>query len=55
MNVKEFRIVVAGCGGMARAWVEYALGRDDCQIVGLVDIRLESAKAMERTRPIMKL
>jgi predicted dehydrogenase len=31
---------------MARTWVEYALQREDCEIVGLVDIRIESAQAM---------
>jgi predicted dehydrogenase len=46
MKDKRFRIVVAGCGGMANTWVEYALGRKDAEIVALVDIRLESAKQM---------
>ncbi|MGN7456856.1 Gfo/Idh/MocA family protein [Paenibacillus pasadenensis] len=40
------RIVVAGCGGMAHTWVEYALTRDDADIVGLVDVRLEAAEGM---------
>lgn len=31
---------------MAGAWTEYALGREDTEIVGLVDIRLEAAEAM---------
>jgi predicted dehydrogenase len=44
--LKAFQIVVAGCGGMARTWVEYALQREDCEIIGLVDIRIESAQAM---------
>ncbi len=42
----DFRVIVAGCGGMARTWVEYALSRDDMVIVGLVDIVEDSAKAM---------
>ncbi|WP_127505718.1 Gfo/Idh/MocA family protein [Paenibacillus humicus] len=46
MKEKMFRIVVAGCGGMANTWVEYAMGRQDTEIVGLVDIRLESAECM---------
>ncbi len=46
MKEKPFRIVVAGCGGMANTWVEYAMGRQDAEIVGLVDIRLESAEQM---------
>ncbi|MFD2613407.1 Gfo/Idh/MocA family protein [Paenibacillus gansuensis] len=44
--MSKHRIVVAGCGGMANRWVAYALGRSDTEIVGLVDIRLEAAKAM---------
>lgn len=42
----QYRVAVAGCGGMANAWIEYALSRSDTQIVALVDIRLESAQAM---------
>ena len=43
---KKIRIVVAGCGGMANTWVDYAMSREDAQIVGLVDIRLEAAQGM---------
>lgn len=43
---KPYRIVVAGCGSMANTWVKYALGREDAEIVALVDIKLEFAKAM---------
>lgn len=43
---KPYRIAVAGCGGMSNAWVEYALNRTDAEIVALVDIRIESARAM---------
>ncbi|MEK4236877.1 Gfo/Idh/MocA family protein [Paenibacillus sp. FSL H7-0714] len=42
----QYRVAVAGCGGMANAWIEYALSRSDTQIVALIDIRLESAQAM---------
>lgn len=42
----QYRVAVAGCGGMANAWIEYALLRPDTEIVALVDIRLESAEAM---------
>jgi predicted dehydrogenase len=31
------RIVIAGCGSMSRAWIDYVLSRPDCLIVGLVD------------------
>lgn len=42
----RYRVAVAGCGGMANAWIEYALSRSDIEIVALVDIRIESAQAM---------
>ena len=44
--MKRYNVVLAGCGGMARTWVEYALKRDDVTIAGLVDIRPEGARAM---------
>ena len=42
----KYQVVVAGCGGMANKWVDYALGRKDTEIVGLVDIKQEFAQAM---------
>lgn len=42
----QYNIVVAGCGGMANAWVKEALARENASIVGLVDIKLEYAQAM---------
>ncbi len=44
--MKPFRIVLAGCGSMAGEWVKYALSRQDCEIVGLVDIVAGNALAM---------
>ncbi|CAG7640804.1 D-apiose dehydrogenase [Paenibacillus solanacearum] len=44
--MKTHNIVVAGCGGMAKTWVEYAVQRENATIVGLVDLREESARAM---------
>lgn len=44
----SFRVVVAGCGGMARTWVQYALRRSDVEIVGLVDLFEEAALAMKQ-------
>ncbi|NLM78010.1 MAG: Gfo/Idh/MocA family oxidoreductase [Ruminococcaceae bacterium] len=41
------RIVVAGCGNMSRAWIDYTLKRQDCQIVGLVD---PDPEAIRRTK-----
>ncbi|GGJ57956.1 Gfo/Idh/MocA family protein [Deinococcus roseus] len=45
--MKPFRIVVAGCGGMAQTWVEYALQRPDTEIVALVDVFPQSARKMQ--------
>lgn len=41
-----YKVVVAGCGGMANVWVEYAKQREDMDIVALVDIKPEFAQAM---------
>ncbi|QHW33893.1 Gfo/Idh/MocA family oxidoreductase [Paenibacillus rhizovicinus] len=40
------KIIVAGCGGMSNTWLDYAIQRENAEIVGLVDIFEESAKAM---------
>ncbi|MEI7026935.1 Gfo/Idh/MocA family protein [Paenibacillus sp. y28] len=45
---KPFRIVVAGCGNMAKTWVKYALSRTDCEIVGLTDLQEENAAALAK-------
>ncbi|MGO4347740.1 Gfo/Idh/MocA family protein [Paenibacillus sp. MCAF9] len=45
MSIKH-RVVIAGCGGMANTWVDYAKEREDTEIVGLVDIKEEFAQAM---------
>jgi predicted dehydrogenase len=50
--IAQYRVAVAGCGGMANAWIEYALSRSDTQIVALVDIRLELAQAMSAKHEI---
>lgn len=42
--MKKFRIAVAGCGGMANAWIDDALKREDVEIVALVDLFEESAR-----------
>lgn len=44
--MSEFKIIVAGCGGMANEWVKYALSREDAKIVGLMDINPDNAKAL---------
>ncbi|MCZ8515706.1 Gfo/Idh/MocA family oxidoreductase [Paenibacillus filicis] len=43
--MSAFKIVVAGCGSMSKAWIDYARKREDAEIVGLVDLRLEQAQA----------
>jgi predicted dehydrogenase len=53
--MKVYKIVVAGCGGMSNVWLDYAEHRDDVEIVGLVDIREESAKAMADRRGLKVL
>ncbi len=45
-EMSNFKIVVAGCGSMANAWVKDAVARDNAAIVGLVDIKREFAQAM---------
>lgn len=45
----NFKIVLVGCGNMAYRWVEYALSRDDAQIVGLVDLLPENARALAQS------
>ena len=45
---RKFKIVIAGCGGMSKTWFEYATKRNDCEIVGLVDIVYENAQSRAR-------
>ncbi|MGE7056648.1 gfo/Idh/MocA family oxidoreductase, partial [Paenibacillus glucanolyticus] len=40
-----FKVVIAGCGSMANTWADYAKGRGNVEIVGLVDIQEDFAKA----------
>ncbi|MGE7828359.1 Gfo/Idh/MocA family protein [Paenibacillus sp. NPDC093718] len=42
---KTFKVVIAGCGSMANTWADYAKGREEVEIVGLVDIQEKFAKA----------
>lgn len=48
----KHHIVVAGCGGMSNTWLDYAAQREDAEIVGLVDIYEESARAMAEKREL---
>ncbi|MBW7458785.1 Gfo/Idh/MocA family protein [Paenibacillus sepulcri] len=44
------KVVVAGCGGMANEWLDYAAQRENVEIVGLVDLFEEAAKKMAQKR-----
>ncbi|NJD02900.1 MAG: Gfo/Idh/MocA family oxidoreductase [Ruminiclostridium sp.] len=47
--MKNFKVVVAGCGGQSALWMHYAVKRSDTEIVGLIDINRDSAvKAAEK-------
>ncbi|NRF90376.1 Gfo/Idh/MocA family oxidoreductase [Paenibacillus frigoriresistens] len=48
--MKKYRIAVAGCGNMSNTWIDYVAQREDAEIVGLVDIRLENAEMMAERR-----
>ncbi|MHC1695920.1 MAG: Gfo/Idh/MocA family protein [Eubacteriales bacterium] len=41
--IKKMKILLVGCGAISRHWFEYTLSRSDCEIVGVVDINLDSA------------
>lgn len=42
--MEKLKILHVGCGSMARAWLEPLKGRDDAEIVGLVDLNLGAAQ-----------
>lgn len=46
MSTTPFRIVIAGCGGIAQAWLEPLSKRSDVVIAGLID--LDPKRAAER-------
>ena len=39
----NFKVILAGCGGMANTWMNYITKREDVEIVGLCDIIIERA------------
>lgn len=41
------KVVLAGCGGISRAWLNYAADHPDLEFVGLVDLYPESAKTRQ--------
>ncbi|WP_062049462.1 Gfo/Idh/MocA family protein [Bacillus sp. JCM 19034] len=46
------KIVVAGCGSMSNTWLDYAEQRDNVEIVGLIDVSIDAAKAMAERRDL---
>ncbi|WP_040713138.1 Gfo/Idh/MocA family protein [Paenibacillus curdlanolyticus] len=48
----KYKVAVAGCGGMSNAWIDYALGRPDTEIVALVDIKREFAESMREKKEL---
>jgi len=43
----RFRVVLAGCGGITRAWLTHATTRPDLEFVGLVDLIPENARRVQ--------
>src|SRR5690242_8689781 len=39
------KVVLVGCGSISKTWLDAALGIPDIEIVGLVDVQVESAQA----------
>ncbi len=46
MSDQNIRVAVVGCGGMARKWVAEAIAHPGIELVGLVDLDREAARAM---------
>jgi len=47
MEEQQYRIIIAGCGGMSHVWVQAALKRKDAIIVALVDVYPENARKLK--------
>jgi len=48
--MSKHRVIVAGCGGMSNVWLDYAAAREEVEIVGLVDLHAETARATRERR-----
>ena len=48
--MKQHRIIVAGCGGMANAWLDEITIRENAEVSALVDVRREAAVEMAERR-----
>ncbi len=53
-KTSKWRAVLAGCGGMSRAWVEAAGAIPGLDLVGLVDVRQEAAENLAAERKLTK-
>lgn len=42
---KKWKVLIIGCGLISEHWFSYTVERDDCQIVGVVDISAAAAQA----------
>lgn len=49
----KHKVTVAGCGGMSNTWLDYVAEREDAEVVGLVDINPEHAKATAERRGLV--
>lgn len=45
-TASNYRVALVGCGSMANTWVEYALQREDSELVALVDLNAETAAGL---------
>ncbi|WP_050180007.1 Gfo/Idh/MocA family protein [Domibacillus robiginosus] len=50
--MKQHRIVLAGCGSMANAWLDEIEKRKDAEIIALVDVRREAVLEMAKRRTL---
>jgi len=49
----QYKVVVAGCGGMSNMWIDYAMERTDTEIAALVDIKQEFAERMREKKGLI--
>ena len=43
----KYRLLIVGCGVISHEWFNAMKGRDDIEVAGMVDIRMEAAKAQQ--------
>ena len=52
--MKKYKLILAGCGGMANTWIEYLTQREDVEIIGLCDIIIERAEEFTKKYNLLK-